>query len=294
MAETTLTPVSVIGLGAMGSALATALLKAGHSTTVWNRSAEKAEALSEQGASRAATVVEAVQASPLVIVCVLDHTIMHELLDPLGEGLAGRVLVNLTTGTPKQAREAGAWAATMKTTYLDGAIMATPPMIGQPEAFLLYSGSEQAYEAHEATLKRFGGASSYFGTDPGLASLYDIALLTSMYMSFAGFLYGAALVGTANVDATSFATFAEGVISGIVLGDMDETARQIDDGHYPDDASPLAMQAAGMQTFIKAFHDEGIDTTILEHLKGLTDRTVAAGHAEAGLASLIEQIRRHV
>ncbi|MGL5201294.1 MAG: NAD(P)-binding domain-containing protein, partial [Aeromonas veronii] len=31
--------LSVIGLGAMGSALATTLLKAGHPVTVWNRSA---------------------------------------------------------------------------------------------------------------------------------------------------------------------------------------------------------------------------------------------------------------
>ena len=37
--------VTVIGLGIMGTALARTLLKSGYSVTVWNRSPEKAEAL---------------------------------------------------------------------------------------------------------------------------------------------------------------------------------------------------------------------------------------------------------
>ncbi|MGH3993945.1 MAG: NAD(P)-binding domain-containing protein, partial [Pseudonocardiaceae bacterium] len=64
--------VTVIGLGAMGSALARALVQNGHATAVWNRSPEKAGALVSQGAVRAATVGEAVAASPLTIACVVD------------------------------------------------------------------------------------------------------------------------------------------------------------------------------------------------------------------------------
>lgn len=56
-------PVTVIGLGLMGSALAGAFLANGNPTTVWNRSAEKADSLAAQGARRAATVADAVMAS---------------------------------------------------------------------------------------------------------------------------------------------------------------------------------------------------------------------------------------
>lgn len=42
--------VTVIGLGQMGSALAATLLEQGHPTTVWNRSAQKAQPLVERGA----------------------------------------------------------------------------------------------------------------------------------------------------------------------------------------------------------------------------------------------------
>ena len=45
--------ISVIGLGAMGSALARALVKAGHEVTVWNRSPQKMEPLVDLGADGA-------------------------------------------------------------------------------------------------------------------------------------------------------------------------------------------------------------------------------------------------
>ncbi|MFQ6331468.1 NAD(P)-binding domain-containing protein [Nocardia sp. CWNU-33] len=49
------TPVIVIGLGSMGSALAEAFVRAGHPTTVWNRSPEKAASLVARGATSGAS-----------------------------------------------------------------------------------------------------------------------------------------------------------------------------------------------------------------------------------------------
>ena len=48
--------VTVIGLGAMGSAIAMTELQAGHTVTVWNRSADKIDPLVEIGASVRATL----------------------------------------------------------------------------------------------------------------------------------------------------------------------------------------------------------------------------------------------
>jgi 3-hydroxyisobutyrate dehydrogenase-like beta-hydroxyacid dehydrogenase len=56
------TPVTVVGLGAMGSALAGAVLRAGHPTTVWNRSLGKAQPLADAGALSGLALTAAVQA----------------------------------------------------------------------------------------------------------------------------------------------------------------------------------------------------------------------------------------
>ena len=102
--EKQMSDVSIIGLGAMGSALAEALLKSGLSVTVWNRSPAKAEAFVTQGAVAAASVKEAVEASKLAIACLLVYDTVYEALEPAKDALAGRTLVNLTNGTPAQAR----------------------------------------------------------------------------------------------------------------------------------------------------------------------------------------------
>jgi 3-hydroxyisobutyrate dehydrogenase-like beta-hydroxyacid dehydrogenase len=173
MTETT---VSVLGLGAMGSALASAFVRAGHSTTVWNRTPGRATALTVP--RRADHAAAAVAASPLVVLCVVHYDAAYEALAPATGQLAGATLVNLCNGTPKQAREMAAWATGHGADYLDGGIMAVPPMIGDPAALTLYSGSPAAFETHRDTLASLGTA-RHLGADVGLAALHDIALLSA-------------------------------------------------------------------------------------------------------------------
>lgn len=124
--------LTLLGLGDMGTALARTWLAAGHCPTVWNRTPAKAAALAAEGASVAATAADAVAASALVVVCLLDDASVGSALE--GIDLTGKDLVNLTTSTPGEARARAAWAEERGARYLDGGIMATPTMIGAPGA----------------------------------------------------------------------------------------------------------------------------------------------------------------
>src|SRR4051812_28976021 len=95
--------VSVIGLGKMGAALASTLLQSGRSVTVWNRSADKAAALVEAGATLAPSVAAAVAASPVTVTCVKSHYTTAELLRPVGAVLAGKTIIDRSTGGAKEA-----------------------------------------------------------------------------------------------------------------------------------------------------------------------------------------------
>jgi 3-hydroxyisobutyrate dehydrogenase-like beta-hydroxyacid dehydrogenase len=131
--------VAVIGLEAMGSALARALLRNGHRVTVWNRTSAKAEPLVRHGAVRAESAALAVGASPVVIVCVGDYEATHRILDTkeVATAFAGRVLVQLSTGSPQDAQACAAWARERRVDYLDGAIQATPSQMGRPDTTIL-------------------------------------------------------------------------------------------------------------------------------------------------------------
>lgn len=97
--------VSLIGLGDMGISLASTFVSKGYKTTAWNRSPAKAAPLKEKGAYLASTPTECIQASRLIIICLLDDKAVQEILPKDSFTLSGRTIVNLTNGTPEDANE---------------------------------------------------------------------------------------------------------------------------------------------------------------------------------------------
>ena len=282
--------VTVIGLGLMGSALAGAFVKAGCRTTVWNRSPGKAGPLIALGATSTATVTEAISASTLVVVCVSTYDDVREILDPVADALAGRVVVNLTSGTSTQAREMADWAARAGIGYLDGAIMSIPQGIGAPDAVLLYSGSSEAYAAHGSTLAVLGGGGGHLGADAGLASLYDVALLGVMWGVLNSFLQGAALVAAAGVKATTFAEAASTWIGG-VTGFATAYAAKIDAGDYTAEDATLTTHVATMDHLIEESRAHGVPADLPTFVRALAQRGIEAGHGSDSYASMIEVFR---
>jgi 3-hydroxyisobutyrate dehydrogenase-like beta-hydroxyacid dehydrogenase len=284
------TGVTVLGLGAMGTALAEAFLAGGHPTTVWNRSAGKAEPLVAKGAVLAATPAEAIAANGVVVACLFDAWSVHEVLGAGAASLPGRVLVNLTNGTPGEARELAAWVAERDVEFLDGGIMAVPPMIGSPAAFVLYSGSQGAFDANRELLDSLG-ESMYYGADPGLAALHDFALLSGMYGMFMGVLQAFALIGSEGSEARPFAPLLKRWITSM-SGFIDGAAEQIDKRDYTIGVvSNLAMQAGAGEAFAKVGEEQSISSELLAPLQPLMRRRVADGYGHEDITGIIELLK---
>jgi 3-hydroxyisobutyrate dehydrogenase-like beta-hydroxyacid dehydrogenase len=284
------TSTTFLGLGAMGSALATAALAAGRTALVWNRDPRRAQALRERGASVAGSVQEAVAGSGAIVACLYDHRSVHDVLDPVAAGLSGRTVINLTTTTPNESREFAAWAAERDITYLDGAIMAVPQMIGGPGSAILYSGSAAAFERHRALLDLWG-ESSHFGSDAGMASLYDMAMLTGMYTMFAGFMHGAAMVGSEGVSATEFAA-RQAPFLAAMAGGVTGFAATIDAKDYAGTGQQsLRFTETALAALMRASTEQGVDAGVLRPVHDIVRRQIAAGFGDQGTARIFEELR---
>lgn len=288
-------PVSVIGLGAMGAALAQRFLHGGHAVTVWNRDSGKARNLVENGAKQARTIEEAVAASSLVVICVLDYAVVSELLEePGARDLAGKTLINLTTGTPLDARQMAEWAQGGGVEYLDGGIMATPSMIGQPHAVVFYSGIEEAFDRYRGVVELLGEA-RFVGADAGMASLQDMSLLSGMYGLFSGFFHAVALAGSEGISASelmvSYRPFLQAAASF-----LDGYARQIDAADYTLEVEAnIGMQAVSLGHILRAGREQGIRSELLTPLLDLFQQRVSDGDkARAGedISGIIELIKK--
>ena len=155
--------ISTLGLGPMGAALARSLLQAGHSVTAWNRSHAKVQPLAQLGAMPADSLSSAVAASPIVLACFNNYQTTQALFEvPEVSGLLfKKTIVQLGTGTPREARQAEAWFTSRGAEYLDGAILAGPAAIGAPTTTILYSGRQQTFDRYHALLGSLGGGTRF-------------------------------------------------------------------------------------------------------------------------------------
>ncbi|TDC54308.1 NAD(P)-dependent oxidoreductase [Actinomadura sp. KC345] len=283
------TEVSIVGLGPMGSALAQAYLDKGRSLTVWNRTQGKADVLVSKGARRASTAGEAVAASPVTIVCVNDYPTVYQVFESVSAELRGRVLVNLTSGTPEEARTASAWADERGFGHLDGAIMVPPPLVGRPEAVFLYSGTRDVFDRSRHVLDDLGDP-RYLGADPGLAVLFNTAMLEMMYTTVNGFLHAAALVGASGVPAAEFAELALGWFMPTVLDPegLAEQAPNLDEGVYPGELGTMEMNMNALEHIVRTSSEQGVDTGQPRLLKDLAERAIARGHGSHNYFAVFE------
>lgn len=283
-----LTDVSMLGLGEMGSALATTLLDAGHSVTVWNRSPDRATELVAHGAHAAGSVREAVTTSPVVVACLLKYPSVQETLGPAADELRGRTVVNLTTTTPNESRELASWAAEHGVHYLDGAIMAVPAMIGSRAGQIFYSGSRAAYDALLPTLDIWA-TSEFHGEDAGRASLVDLAMLSGMYQMFTGFFHGAAMVASVGMNASDFAARQAPFLSAMTHG-LAGYAEVIDGGDYtlPGQQS---LDFSDLSHIVRASEEQGVDPAPIDAVQALINRQIAAGYGGEGLPRVYESMR---
>lgn len=292
--HTTHTPLTLLGLGSMGTALARTWLAAGHPLTVWNRTAAKAGALAAEGAAVAASPAAAVAASDLIVLCLLDGASVDSALE--GVDLTGKDLVDLTTATPADARARAAWAEERGARFLDGGIMATPSMIGVPETggYVFYSGSPDLFAAHRGALEVPAGA-RFVGSDPGHAALHDVALLSAMNGLFAGISHAFALIEGEDVSPKDLAPlltewlgamgfFAGAAAERLVSGDFTTGVE-----------SNLSMQVTASATLLRTAAEQGVSTELISpYLDLMRERLTAdpAAHGGEDNAGTITLLKR--
>jgi 3-hydroxyisobutyrate dehydrogenase-like beta-hydroxyacid dehydrogenase len=283
-------PVTVVGLGPMGTALARAMLRSGVPTTVWNRSASRARPLAGEGTVVADTLRSAVTASRLVLVCLRDHSAFREAIGEVdADALHGRTVVHLSSATPAEARRTASWAEQRGITYLNGAIMVPTPMVGTSDALVLYSGPTAVFDASRAQLARLGTA-DHLGEDPGLASLFDVAMLEVFFAGMTSFLHAAAVAAANGVSARDFLPYAQRVVA-ILPDTLAGLARDVDAASYPGNEDALAMEAAALEHIVEAGDDSGTDTGLAVVMRDLARRAVKAGHGADGFSRLVDHLR---
>ena len=286
--EAIVSDITVIGLGMMGAALARAIQRAGHKLTVWNRSADKMQPFIDNGAAAAPDVVSAITASPVILICIDNYAVTDAIVksDELSPLLAGRTVVQLSTGTPREARESAAWMTAHDVSYLDGAILCGPNSIGTDTSQILLSGDEAAYQRAGNLLECLGGTVRYLGTNVRAASVLDLAWLCGSYGLFLAVTHAACLCESEDVGVDVFATLFE------KDSEIRRYANVIHSADFENCTATLRVWRAAMQRIQTQGQDAGINTDFPDYVDSLLGKAVDAGYGEKHVMALVEVLRR--
>ena len=161
--------ISYLGLGTMGSGMASNLLKAGYNLTVWNRSAEKCGPFGKKGTRIADTPSDAVRDAELVMYSLSNDQAVEEVVfGPKGilSGIReGQIAIDMSTVLPATSlREQQAYAK-RGVDFLDVPVFGSKQESADAKLWIMAAGNKAIFEKVKPVLEHLGQTIHYFGKD---------------------------------------------------------------------------------------------------------------------------------
>jgi 3-hydroxyisobutyrate dehydrogenase-like beta-hydroxyacid dehydrogenase len=280
--------VSVIGLGNMGSALARALLENGRQVTVWNRSHDKAAPLLAMGAELAPSASAAVKASPVIVVSVTNYAVSDSIMNGTAADLAGKVLIQFTTGTPQDARATEAWAHENGAEYLDCAITGSPGSIGTPGAHILVAGLESVFQKTESVLRALAVNLEYKGQPIGLASTWEMIYIMHYYGMFLSLFHSVQICQAEGIPLDQYIS---------LLGQQGRNyekwlCENILSGNYQETSAPLELWAGGIRNIVMHADASNIRAEFPRLAARLFQQAMDSGYGREEVSALFKVLQQ--
>lgn len=208
--------IAFLGLGAMGSPMASRLLAAGREVNVWNRTRARADALATQGAAIAASPAEAVRNVDSVLTMLFDDE-AHEavlfgpggLLDALKPGA---LHISLSTISVELSERLTSEHARRGQFFVAAPVFGRPNVAQDGRLWIVMAGAEAAVALARSILEPLARGFSIVGSEPQQAHALKLGgnfLISAMIHSLGeAFVY-------AEAQGIAPATFLDAVNSAL-------------------------------------------------------------------------------
>ncbi len=186
--------ITVLGLGAMGSRMATLLLKAGYDVTVWNRTTAKTQPLVDQGAHMAQSPSTAVASADIVISMVRDDQASREVW--IDSGVVASLkpqatAIESSTITVAWAQELAQICHHHQVSFLEAPVAGSRPQVEAAQLIYLVGGEAAVVAQAEPILKEMGATIHHTGAaGSGAAVKLAVNTLFSVQVAVMGELIG--------------------------------------------------------------------------------------------------------
>lgn len=256
--------ITLIGLGNMGSAIATRLLQAGFDLTVYNRTASKAEPLLKLGAKVADTVEQAVEAADIIMSCLFDDASVIALSDTLlACNTDAKTHIATETILPETSKILAQKYTDHNLNYVTACCVGVPPAALRGELGVLFGGPHDLFESLKPVFAAYcdvGKKYTYVGAEPFLANVLKIATNYMLYSAIEAMGEVHAFTESTGLDKAHLRSLFESIYhhKGFLL-----YADRILNEDFEQVNFSLAGGIKDAKLYQKAFRDQGVSPDIL-------------------------------
>lgn len=282
---------AILGLGIMGSGMASRLLSHNFSVSVYNRSRQRTVPLVNAGARLGSTPREAAAGSEIIIGMVADDRASRDIWlgadGALAGAHAGSVLVESSTLSVGWIKELAAAAAKQGCELLDAPVTGTKPHAASGELLFLVGGSSEALDRARPVLSVLGRDAVHLGPQ-GSGALMKLVNNFLCGVQAASFAEAACLIRAGALDRQkAFSILTEGAPgSGIVKR---VAARVMADDFEPNFALQLMAKDLGYAMAEAAA--AGIKLQTAAAALQIFQKAIASGHADEDFSAVTKMAK---
>lgn len=142
------TPIAFLGMGLMGTRMASRLLQAGYTVAVWNRSQHACEALIQQGATQ--LELNKIAEYPVILICLADDQAVQSVFDQIQPYLkAEQVIVDFSSLSVTATKQLAQSAQQQQVTWIDSPVSGGTIGAEQGTLVIFAGGDEHTIQALE-------------------------------------------------------------------------------------------------------------------------------------------------
>jgi 3-hydroxyisobutyrate dehydrogenase-like beta-hydroxyacid dehydrogenase len=275
--------VAFLGLGIMGRAMATNLVKAGHEVTVWNRSAGK----QVEGARLAATPAEAAQGTEVVWLCVSDTAAVESVLfgpDGVEPSLTeGMIIADSSTISPSATRKFAERLQKKGVHYVDSPVTGSKTGAEGGTLLFIVGGDEAVIEQLKPLYAAMGKKIFRIG-ETGKGQSAKLVMNLQIALIYEGFAEALTLAAKLGVDAEKLMPLvhASMVKSGVVEYKEPFVLSRDFSANFP-----LRLMRKDIRLALDAAKEARVKLPGLETVEEVYDLAVEDGHADLDYAATL-------
>lgn len=280
--------IGLIGTGLMGQALATHLLAESQPLMVYNRSPEKSEELQERGAEVAASAQRVVEACDICLLFLSDAEAIQMVLDSIDTAaFKDTLIIQMGTIAPEESRHFAELVQTQKGRYLECPVLGSLPEARSGKLILMAAGSEQDFKAALPLLELIGKEPQHIGS-VGQGATVKLAMNQLIAGLTASFALSLALVEKEGIETEQFMKIVRD--SALYAPTFDKKLSRMLDRDFDNPNFPTKHLAKDTRLFLSVAEELGLDTSALQGIETLLQKTLEMGLDNTDYSALIAAV----